>query len=193
MGLLDHTPKQITPELVKSLWSYMTRVYGTKIINKNNSSEMMLVSQALSRMGILDQNDFMSKFTTTIGHGIYIPFEIGDPSGYWSLESQIVVCAHEHQHVVQYDADNWGFYYSYLTDTNARAKYETEAYRSDLEFEMFYNRTLPNISNVAHKLTCYGLNSTQVHVAEVSLQSAARMVSKGMILNQATKTALSVL
>jgi hypothetical protein len=194
LGLVKK-PKPITPELVSSVWQYMSKVYSTSVITKSTSTNMQIVGAFLDKLGIQNKDNFMSNYTTTIGHSIYIPFTIGIPSGLWTLENQIIVCAHEHQHVVQ--ANNEGmfkFTMNYLFSADSRAQYETEAYRSTLELFWYYHKALPdNLHPLASMLLPYNLTEQHVAVAEIALSSAARMIKSGLVLNQATKSALSVL
>jgi hypothetical protein len=52
---------------------------------------------------------------------------------------------------------------------------------------------LPDIHKVASSLKYYGLNDASIAVCESTLKSAARSIQAGAILNQATKTALTIL
>ena len=66
-----------------------------------------------------EQGPLPQNFTTTIGRRIYTPFEVGSPKGGWDLWHQIVICVHEHQHVVQHDRGA-GLRGGYLADRAAR-------------------------------------------------------------------------
>jgi hypothetical protein len=191
---LGMKPRAITPQLVQNLWSYMSKVYGTNVMDKASRGEMTAVSIFLDKMGVQNREDFMRNYTTTIGRSIYTPFTVGVPCEGWSLQSQIIVCAHEHQHVVQSTNEgDFSFSFNYLLKPDMRAKYEAEAYRSSLELDWFYNKTIPDLHVIASRLLGYGLSEDHVHVAEIALASAARMVRAGLVVNQATKTALAVL
>jgi hypothetical protein len=191
---INKGPKPITPQLVTNLWAYMQKVYNTSVINKSDSNMMALVGTCLDKMGIQDKATFLAKYTTTIGHSIYTPFTVGTPTADWPLTAQIIVCLHEHQHVVQCVSEGeFSFNFNYLLKPDMRAKYETEAYRSTLELSWYYSKTLPDLHSVASILLSYGLTADHVHVAEVALASAARMIKAGLVLNQATKTGLAVL
>jgi hypothetical protein len=194
LSFLNRGPKPINPQLVQNLWTYMQKVYNTSVINKSDSAMMVVVGVILDKMGIQDKATFMSKYSTTVGHSIYVPFTIGVPTADWPLTSQIIICLHEHQHIVQSTSEGeFSYNFNYMMKPDMRAQYETEAYRSALEISWYYNKTLPDLHAVASILLNYGLTADHVHVAEVSLSSAARMVKSGLILNQATKTGLSVL
>ena len=75
--------------------------FRTSVINKSSALEMQLVARGLEALGIQRKDRFLKNFTTTIGRRIYTPFEVGSPKGGWDLWHQIVICVHEHQHVVQ--------------------------------------------------------------------------------------------
>jgi hypothetical protein len=69
-----HTP---TVGMVTGLWDHMTDHYGSRVAKKD-APEMQLVGTALEKMGILDAEDFLKRYATTLGRTIYLPFEIGD-------------------------------------------------------------------------------------------------------------------
>src|SRR5262245_36467716 len=110
----------------------MTDHFGTTVIDKRGAVEMRLVARALDALGILNRERFLDSFATTIRRRIYLPFEIGggDQGDLWH---QIVLCVHEHQHVVQHDRRGLRYEIAYLTDRTERARLEAEAYRCHLE------------------------------------------------------------
>lgn len=187
--------KPITKELVQDLYTYMSSVYGTSIINKHSSGAMNLVGSFLNLIGVQDKEQFMNDFCTTIGKNIYLPFKIGEVNQpQWNLLSQIIICVHEHQHVVQsMQMGSLKYNTNYLTSKAERTRLEAEAYRSSLEINWLYNKRLPDIHKVASSLKYYGLNDASIAVCESTLKSAARSIQAGAILNQATKTALTIL
>lgn len=191
---LNKTPKEITPELVKNLWKYMSNMYGSKIISKKDSSFMNVIGWALGVMGIQDKDKFMSRYTTTIGNTIYVPFEIGVEGEFHSLYSQIVICVHEHQHIQQSKVmGSMNYNVSYLLNKDERTRLEAEAYRSSLELSWYYFKNIPNTRMVAETLLNYGLNNSHVNTCQAALDSASRSVKAGLVLNQATRVGLSVL
>ena len=111
----------IQPEEVWAFWRFMQDHYRTTVVNKRDALEMQLVAQALDALGIQSSERFLRNFTTTLGRRIYTPFEVGSPRGGWDLWSQVVICVHEHQHVVQHDREGLSFEVSYLADRAARA------------------------------------------------------------------------
>ena len=179
-----------TSEFVAAFWAHMQEHFGTCIVNKLDNTEMNLICQALDALGILDRVRFLDRFTTTIGRRIYVPFKPGVPRGDWDLWSQIVVCVHEHQHVVQHNREGITFEATYLADRAARAKYEIEAMRSNLELEYWRTGKLPSAKALAVKLYDYGCRPGDVAVAEKALSLASISVKQGAVLNEASKVAL---
>ncbi|WP_200846982.1 hypothetical protein, partial [Arthrobacter sp. 18067] len=115
------------PAEVWAFYQHMQSRLRTKTANKADSLEMQLAAEALQRMGILDRQRFLEKYATTVGRTLYLPFGVVVPKGGWALWAQVVVCVHEHQHVVQHDEEGPSYELAYLTSAASRARYETEA------------------------------------------------------------------
>ncbi len=180
----------IQPEQVWAFWRFMQDHYRTTVVNKRDALEMQLVAQALDALGIQSRDRFLRNFTTTLGRRIYTPFEVGSPRGGWDLWSQVVICVHEHQHVVQHDREGLSFEVSYLADRAARARWEAEAYRSNLELHFWRYGTTPSARRIAEVLGDYGCRPEDVDVAAKSLALSAVSVRKGAVINEATHVAL---
>ena len=180
----------IQPEEVWAFWRFMHDHYRTTVVNKRDALEMQLVAQALDALGIQSRDRFLQNFTTTLGRRIYTPFEVGSPRGGWDLWSQVVICVHEHQHVVQHDREGLSFEVSYLADRAARARWEAEAYRSNLELHFWRYGTTPSARRIAEVLGDYGCRPEDVDVAAKSLALSAVSIRKGAVINEATHVAL---
>ena len=180
----------IQPEEVWAFWRFMQDHYRTTVVNKRDAFEMQLVAQALDALGIQSRDRFLRNFTTTLGRRIYTPFEVGSPRGGWDLWSQVVICVHEHQHVVQHDREGLSFEVSYLADRAARARWEAEAYRSNLELHFWRYGTTPSARRIAEVLGDYGCRPEDVDVAAKSLALSAVSIRKGAVINEATHVAL---
>jgi len=180
----------IQPEEVWAFWRFMQDHYRTTVVNKRDALEMQLVAQALDALGIQSRARFLRNFTTTLGRRIYTPFEVGSPRGGWDLWSQVVICVHEHQHVVQHDREGLSFEVSYLADRAARARWEAEAYRSNLELHFWRYGKTPSARRIAEVLGDYGCRPEDVDVAAKSLALSAVSVRKGAVINEATHVAL---
>lgn len=181
-----------TPELVVRFWDEMAARYGTRIVDKSSALEMPAVAWFLERLGVLDAKAFLERFTTTIGRRIYVPFTPGEATPRHGLWSQIVVCVHEHQHVEQARRDGPAvFSLRYLASRAARAAYETEAYRCDLELHHWRTGQLLDPRALARRLRNYGLRDADIQVAEQILIASARTIRLGGLLTPAAKYAIA--
>lgn len=181
-----------TPELVRSFWTYMTSHFASVAVQKDSSTEMRVLSTALSALGILDAKTFLTKYATTLGHRIYLPFEPGVANSAWSPWAQMAVCVHEIQHVVQFDLLGPVAYgVRYLTSTSQRARLEADAYRSTLEMYWWHAGTLLDPSALANLLRAYGASDTDVAMARMILEASGESVKQGAVINPSTVAALA--
>jgi hypothetical protein len=180
----------VTPNVVRGLWRYLGRLYKSNVFEKRRAPEMYLVAEALARLGIADREAFMREWSTTLGRRIYVPFTIGVGSSSDVLWDQIVSAVHEHQHIVQYEADGLGFMGSYLLSDAARAKYETEAYRSNLEMHWWRYGELLGAEAMADKLRSYAVSEADIAVAAKTLKVSADAVRHGAIVNESSNVAV---
>jgi hypothetical protein len=181
----------LTPALVAEFWQYMMHRYGGSVIDKRNASEMQLVGALLGKLGIVDKDSFLRHYATTIGHRIYIPFEIGLATPDWSLWGQIMVCTHECEHIVQYD--NLGpikFAWQYVAKTAGRARLEAEAYRCQLELHFWRTAQLLSPHELASSLKSYGVTDADIQVAETILRMSAESVRRGAVINPTSRAAI---
>jgi len=181
---------EIQPDEVVSFWRHMQERFGTTTVNKADAVEMQIVASVLDALGILDKERFLKSFTTTLGRKIYTPFDVGSANDSWDLWDQMVVCVHEHQHVVQHDREGLSFEVSYVTDRAARARFEAEAYRSNLEMHFWRYGTPTRSRPLAELLHDYGCRPEDVEVAARSLALANVSVRRGAVLNESTWAAL---
>jgi hypothetical protein len=181
-----------TPTQVRAFWDYMTHTFGSQIVNKADAAEMKVLSSVLGTLGILDADSFLRHYATTIGTRIYLPFEPGVPAPGWDLWAQLVVCAHENEHVVQ--AKELGlvtFGARYLFSSSSRAAYEAEAYRASLELNWWRSHTMPDPAALAGLLKGYGVTQTDIDVAAATLKASADSIRRGAVINRASSVAIS--
>jgi hypothetical protein len=190
LPLVGRVFQDIQPEEVWAFWQHMQRHFDTTRVNKRDAFEMQAFAQALDWLGVLDRKRFLSSYTTTLGRRIYTPFDPGVPKAGWDLWSQVVVCVHEHQHVVQSRREGVTFELEYLTDSGERAVYEAEAYRSNLELTYWRTGKTPSARQLASVLKNYGCSATDISVAERYLELSAVSVRAGAVINESTKVAL---
>jgi len=181
---------ELRPEEVWAFWRHMHDHFRTKTVRKGDALEMRLVARALEALGIQQRDEFLRRYTTTIGRRIYVPFEVGVAASEDELWNQLVVCVHEHQHVVQHDREGLRFELSYLGSRAARARWEAQAYRSNLELHYWRFGSTPPVRPVVEVLRDYGCRSEDVDVAAQTLALSAISIQKGAIINDATHVAL---
>jgi hypothetical protein len=181
-----------TPEDAKGLWAFMTKTFETRVIHKADAGAMRAVGAALGAMGIVNARDFMTRFATTIGRRIYLPFVPGTDAPGWDLWQQMLTCAHEHQHVAQLDRDGKvRFGFDYLRSKAARARHETEARTTEVELHFWRFGTIPNLERLVEGLSSYALRPADITAALSALRSQAEAIRRGAVLTQAGQVAIS--
>jgi len=179
-----------TPEMVRALWAYMTSCYGTRVIQRTDAVEMKVAAHLLNLIGVVDVKTFMTRSATTLGKHIYIPFKIGVEGDHWSLWDQITTCVHEHQHIVQYKREGQTFMWKYLLRSAARAHYEADAYRCDLELQYWRDGNLPDVHALAELLRNYKCNETDIAVTEKQFNLSIKTLEQGAVINEASRRAI---
>jgi hypothetical protein len=186
--------KDPTPEQVERYWRYMLAVFKASVVDKRNSFEMKALAMLLGKAGILDPEKFLAHYATTIGRRIYVPFDIGVPTAEWSLWGQIVVCAHECQHIHQLD---WmgplRFAWKYVGSSAGRAHLEAEAYRCQLELHHWRTGEILPAEKIVAPLKAYNVSDTDIEVAATIIRSASEAVRRGAITNHASHAAIEYL
>ena len=183
--------KHPSAALVRDFWAFMTKRFGTRVIAKADAIEMRAVGAALDAMGVADKRDFMSRFATTVGRRIYLPFTPGDDNSTWDPWEQLRTCAHEHTHVVQFDRDGaLRFGYRYLRSDSARAQYEAEARTTELELHFWRFGSIPRLELAVEGLASYSLGKSDIAAALTTLRSNAEAVKRGAVLTKAGRIAI---
>lgn len=182
----------LTSQMVKDFWAYMTDKYGTTVKSKANANEMELIASFLNVMGITDKEAFLTRFTTTIGKTIYVPFTIGEEKDCWNLWAQTLVCVHEHQHVIQ--AMNTGeglFFARYLLDPTYRATYEGEGYRTNMTLNFWAHGTTPDVEPYLYSIKSYGLGEAETTFFRKFLTMSIPTIIAGGIPDEAARVAIA--
>jgi hypothetical protein len=176
---------QLEPEDVRGLWKYLQERFGSCIVTKSDAKEMQAIGTLLDALGILDKEKFLNEYCTTIGHAIYVPFQIGVPQPGWDLWQQVMAACHEHQHVVQHVRDGLAYEVGYATDTSARARHEAEAYLSNIELERWRTGQIPTPRRFAEKLAHYGCTEQDILWAAKYLTLSAETIRLGGVVTEA--------
>jgi hypothetical protein len=181
---------EITASLTRQFWRAMNERFGTRVVPKRSSAFMAMVGVGLDVIGVMDRQTFLSRYTTVVGRRIYPWFELGegDERRRWY---QIVVCVHEHQHVVQARRDGLsGFTLPYLYSSRRRALIEAEAYSCNLEMNWWRDRQMPEPCELAGRLSEYGCKEADVAAAGDFLEAAAQRIRDGEVVNEASRFAI---
>jgi hypothetical protein len=169
-----------TAEQTRAVWRALCARYGTRALPKRRAPEMRAAARALALGRILPADDFMSRYTTVWGRRIYTPFTVGEGD---ALErwSQIVICAHEHQHVEQYARAGgfWRYAPGYLLSTRRRALLEAEAYGCNMELSWWRHGVIPAPAHLANTLRDYGCAQADVDAARDALARRADRLARG--------------
>jgi hypothetical protein len=164
--------------------------YGTRVVPKARSPLMKACGVGLGVIGIMERDTFMQRYTTVIGRRIYPWFTVGEGSED-DLWYQIVVCVHEHQHVVQARRDGLtGFSLPYLLSRRRRALIEAEAYRCNLEMKWWRTGEVGEPARLAGRLSQYGCDQDAVAAARQYLEEAVVDLEDGVVRNEASLFAI---
>ncbi len=170
-----------TAEQTREVWRTLCARYGTQVRAKREAPEMRAAARLLGLGRVLPADDFMSRYTTVWAKRIYTPFTVGEGD---ALErwSQIVICAHEHQHVEQYARAGGFLRYApgYLLSTRRRALLEAEAYGCNMELSWWRYGVIPAPEHLANTLHDYGCTQRDVDAARDALAARADRLARGL-------------
>jgi len=186
-----------TAETVRAFYAHMSSRFGATVVPKASSSLMSAAGWGLGALRSLgasvpDAAAFASRYVTTIGSTVYVPYEPGDESTGWSRWDQIGVIVHECEHVAQRGRMGLAYERDWLTSTAARARLEAEAYRVQLELEHWHRGYVPADmpGRLARMLRDYGCSDADVAVTERVLRSSAVSVRQGAVISEAAHVAI---
>lgn len=188
------TENNLTSDIVVGLYNHLSKRYHSAIVEKEDSAFMGSAGWALEKMGILDAEDFMKNFASTIFYTIYLPYQVGNIFGRWDLTSQLLIGVHEHHHV--YQCQSLGaiqFSTSYLATKSGRAHWEAEAYRTGLEIYWYLEKRILDINQIAPKLLNYGCGWDEVNYMKSFLEMSVPIIKQGGIMSPVSKDAIEYL
>lgn len=160
---------------VLGLWDHLASVFDTEVVPKEDSAFMQVCGGALGALRVQSRATFMSQYTTVINRRIYVPFALDAPGSEATLWARAATAVHEHQHVVQARRDGFlRFATRYLGSQNARARYEAEAYGTELELMRWASRSARPPEQLADGLVHYGCGEAARAIALGELRRIAR-------------------
>lgn len=162
------------------VWDWLARKYNAKVVAKASSWEMKTAAMFLGLANIAHPVDFMSRYATTLGSTIYLPYRPGIcPAGStWSAWKQILNAAHEFMHVLQWRGGKIEYLWDYTTSTQRRAMIECECYATAYEVCAWAKVAAPSPYSIAAKLADYACKPENVVEAEARLTEIRDQVAR---------------
>lgn len=155
----------MNPKTIKAVWELHSDRYKTRILAKRRSPLMWIASFFVP----MSRSAFMTRYATTIGRRIYLPFVPGESHEYFPTIAQLLLAAHEHTHVVQWRrVGRLRYWFRYATSTRWRALYEAESYAA--EYEVLVDHKLspalwPSPERRVESLRAYGCTEEDISAA----------------------------
>jgi hypothetical protein len=176
----------------------MAAKFHARIIRKDMAIEMQILAagfDVLRAAGVQVPvgGDFLDHYATTLGPLVYMPSSL-------TPDQQIEVLTHELEHVRQFWVGDgqaalpnaFGMGWLYLTDGEARARFEAEAYRAALELAHARGAPVPSLDDLAYPLEGgYALDDGGRALARDLLEVAATSVAAGVVSTDAAREAIA--
>ena len=169
---------ELQPDHVRSLWRVLGVRFGFAVASKRDDRIARAVGAWLAQAGVVAADDWLARFATYLplprelgGPTVFMPFEPGEDSAQWPLESQALVAIHEAHHAHQYLVDPLGFLARYIASSADRANYEREA-RAAAECVRLalWGEVADPVVSMASLVTSYGCHLADVAVATEDLR-----------------------
>lgn len=182
-------------QVAQEFGTFMCQHFNTKIEPKETSEIMKATALGmdLARMfgvgGLASGEDFLTRFTTTLGGTIYMPPKVReDPFQFME------VLTHECQHVAQFHKRGFDFSWLYLTEPEVRVKEEADAYAGGISVTAWLLEGFdPNwyTDSVAESLVnSYHVAPQDADLAKQVLKSHFVSVKHGVRMSEAARVAV---
>lgn len=180
----------ITHAMAHGLWQHFHERYYTALVDRYQDDEMAGVRQVLDLMGLRGHGMFLRSHALTIIDVIYIPFAPGQVSEQWHPVFQAAVAIHEHHHVLQAELSGaMGYIGSYLTRRDARASYEADALRTNMEFGYWLSGVMPDPGQLARGVLAYGCDDRDAARVQGYLERTVPVIESGEVLSETVRVA----
>ena len=184
-----------TPADVRALCRHLERKHGWEIVDKRDDKAQRKIAKALDRLGIVDRDDWLDRWSMMLGGTMYLCFTPGETGpGAPSLVDQIDTIVHEGHHGMQ-EKKVKRFRSKYLGSSAKRARFEARADHAKMEVHWFQTGRLLNPSLLALKLDAYMVESYDVadYIKHLRICSFAVEHGKGKVHNQIAKDTIAFL
>lgn len=183
---------ELTNRIADAFIRHLSRRVHARVIRKSMAIEMELVASALEVARSLgaevpSAGDFLNNYATSVGPLVYLPDNL-------SPQDAVITFTHEAQHVIQFWRHGLDMFWLYLTEPEARVRYEAEAYRAGLEVATALGLPLPSLQDLAWPLEAgYALDEGAKKLGRQLLEVAATSVSSGIVSTEAGTMAVDYL
>jgi hypothetical protein len=167
----------LTGAQVRAIYTAVLPQWDAHVCARADSELMAFVGTFLGGLGVVDQESWLTRYATTVGTRIYLPFVPGDEA-LWSLPKQIQTLAHELVHVEQWRDPT--FAVTYATSGARRALWEVAGYAAGMEVAWALSGSVGDTGQIADALrTGYGCGAADVKAARVALERYAGIIRRG--------------
>jgi hypothetical protein len=182
--------REPTSEEVATFYRQMEARFGFRLVDKRASSGMRALADLLAPS--IPVADFLSRYATTIGEVVYVPFLPGQVLDVWPPWSQVRILVHEVAHVEQHRADPL-FPARYLLSPGHRAIYEAQALAAGWQIDGWRGVQHPPPGEQVRVLRAYSLTDETLAAALAVLESAAVTLAAGGLVSTVATFASTIL
>jgi hypothetical protein len=185
-------PAEPSADDVREVWRVTCAKYGTTVVDKRTAEDQKLIARILDAMGIVPDADFMTRFVTTLGNRIYVPFTPGTVTPIWSLRAQVEVLVHENEHRVQDllagPDPNLEYEFNYATNSTKRAYFEMVCYRAGIATRWRLWREEPDMNRIAQSMKeSYACDDADVAMVLKMLKLSWISIRKGAMPSEVAR------
>lgn len=180
---------ELRPFHITGLWAALEERFNLTLIDKESASEMQLIAAALDTLGIVDRDEFLQRYATTVGHHVYLPFELGNAEER-PLLSQARTISHEAQHAHRYFTKGKSVWAArYLADPAFRASEEAKAMTTSCEVNYMLTGEVLDPQRRAAGLRAYMLGPRDIRTVAKRLKIMNKTIKAGGVSTAAGKVA----
>lgn len=165
--------------------AHMAAACGARIVDRTQAIEYEMLRAAVKEVsfGLIDVETYLHNYSVTLGNLVYLsPLHTADP------DIMIEVVTHECEHVHQFYDDAAAFTFLYLSEPEARARYEAHAYAAGMEINVARGFGLPSLDQLAFPLEgpAYMLPEEHKKLGRQILEARATQAAAGIYVGKAS-------
>lgn len=179
----------ITMVEAQALAEWMSERFHCRIVRRENAVEFQMLRRALEMgtLGLLDIEDLINNYSFTIGPMVYISDKHAEDP-----ETFAYIVVHECEHVIQFYRGKLEFMFLYLTEGEARVKYEAQAYSAAMEWKLARGLPLPSLDGLMWPLEggAYLLKQEHLILGRQILEARATSAAGGIVASESAHEAI---